>query len=161
MTTIRTSKHLQVQQFKVLSHWIVILFFTLVSALSISCTKDKDEEVNPQERTLFLGTYKVTDKNNNNGEGTWQSQLKIEVSSKGADKVELKGFRYVNNGVYAKIKGNKMYISQVLEDSNEKVEINGEGTLEGNTLTYSYVLKHKEKGKQEKIYENAATATRL
>jgi hypothetical protein len=85
----------------------------------------------------------------------------VGVSAKGADKVDLTGFRYVNNGVYATITGNKMIISQVIEDSNERVDINGEGTLEGNTLTYSYILKYKQKGKQEKVYENAAVATRI
>jgi hypothetical protein len=158
MTTIRTAQ--QRKALQTVKQLAIILTLTF-SGMLMSCNKDKDEEVKPMERIPFLGSYKVIDKNNNNGEGTFQFRLEVGVSSKGADKVDLKGFRYVNNGVYATIKGNKMTISQLIEDSNERVDINGEGTLEGNTLTYSYILKYKQKGKQERVYENSAIATRI
>ena len=160
MTTIHTNTQTKRQVLHTLKQLAIFLLLSF-SGMLMSCNKDKEDEVNPQERLSFIGSYKVVDKNNNNGEGSWQSKLEVEPSSKGADKVDLKGFRYVNNGIYATIKGNKMIISQVLEDSDEKVEISGEGTLEGNTLTYSYILKHKQKGKQERIFENSAVATRL
>ncbi len=161
MTTLKTNSNAKVQQLKSVRQLTLILIVAFFSSMLMSCNKDKEDEVNPEERIPFLGPYKVIDKNNNNGEGAFQFKLEVEVSSKGADKVDLKGFRYVNNGVYATIKGNKMFISQVIEDSNERVDINGEGTLEGNTLTYSYILKYKQKGKQERVYENSATATRI
>jgi hypothetical protein len=160
MTAIHTTSHVNNQMLKVVKQWTIILIAAVCTGLLGACSKDKDEEVRPQERLPFLGTYKVIDKNNNNGEGTFQFTLTVAESSKGEDKVDLKGFRYVNSGVYGTIKGNKLTISQVLQDSDEKVEIIGEGTLEGNTLTYNYTLKHKKQGKQEKVYENSATATR-
>lgn len=160
INSMKTSKHLSLPK-AVSRHQYVLLLLALFSGLFFSCSKDKEEEVNPQERLPFLGSYQVIDRNNNNGEGAFKFKLTIAVSTQGADKVDLEGFRYVNEGVYARIKGNKMIISQVIEDSNERVEINGEGTLEADTLTYSYVLKYKQKGKQERIYENSATATRI
>lgn len=158
---MKTTNNAQMPLSTVVSLRGLIVVFVLLTSMLMSCKKDEGEPVNPQERIPFLGSYKVVDKNNNNGEGTFQSTLEIKVSTKGEDKVDLKGFRYVNNGVYASIKGTKMIISQVIEDTNERVEITGEGTLDGTTLAYTYVLKYKQKGKPEKVFENSATATRL
>jgi hypothetical protein len=160
-TTMKTTNNSQMHLSTMVSLRGLIVLIILITSMLVGCKKDKDEPINPQERIPFLGSYKIVDKNTNNGEGTFQSTLEIKVSTKGEDKVELKGFRYINNGVYASIKGNKMFISQLIEDSNERVEINGEGTLDGTTLTYTYVLKYKQKGKQEKVFENTATATRV
>ncbi|MDO1448239.1 hypothetical protein Q0590_18335 [Rhodocytophaga aerolata] len=158
---MKTTNNAQMHLSTVVSLRGLIIIFVIFTSMLMSCKKDEGESVNPQERIPFLGSYKVIDKNNNNGEGAFQFKLEVQSSSKGEDKVELKGFRYVNNGVVARIKGNKMYISQVLEDSDEKVEISGEGALDGDTLTYTYVLKHKKTGKPERVFENSATATRL
>jgi hypothetical protein len=161
MTISKTISNAKMDYQRVVNQLTAFLLIALLSMALLSCSKDKDEEVNPQERLPFLGKYEMVDKNNNHGDGTFKYKLNITTSNKGVDKVELEGFRYVNNGVYATIKGEKMIIAQVIEDGNERVEINGEGKLEGNILTYSYVLKYKEKGKQEEVYENSVVATRI
>jgi hypothetical protein len=161
MTTTKTMSNAKMSYRTLINQWTTVLLIALFSAAITGCNKDKDEEMNPQERLPFLGKYEMIDKNNNHGDGTFKYKLNITTSSKGVDKVELEGFRYVNNGVYATIKGEKMIIAQVIGDGDERVEINGEGKLESNILTYSYVLKYKEKGKQEEVYENSVVATRI
>ncbi len=138
------------------------LFFVLLFSLyfiSTSCKKSGGEVV-PDEKLKYLGTYSMIDRNNNNGEGSFKFKLTIKTTQKGFDKVELKGFRYVNNGILATITGDVFTIQQVLKDADEKVEVTGTGKLKGDTLTYSYVLKHQESGKAEKVYENTAEGTR-
>lgn len=132
----------------------------LASAGFFSSCSDDEEAINPQDRQAFLGTYQVEDKNSDE-DATFNFQLQIVESSKGSNKVDLKNFRYINNGLYATIKGNKLNISQVLEDSDERVEITGNGTLNGNTLNYTYKIVLKEKGKSDRVFENTAEATRI
>lgn len=132
----------------------------LATAGFFSSCSDDEEAINPQDRQAFLGTYQVEDKNSDE-DATFNFQLQIVESSKGSNKVDLKNFRYINNGLYATIKGNKLTISQVLEDSDERVEVSGSGTLSGNTLNYSYKIVLKEKGKSDRVFENTAEATRM
>lgn len=138
----------------------IIVLTALVSAGFFSSCSDDDEAINPQDRQAFLGTYQVKD-NNSEEDATFNFQLQIVESSKGSNKVDLKNFRYINNGLYATVKGNKLNISQVLEDSDERVEITGNGTLTGNVLNYTYKIVLKEKGKSDRVFENTAEATRI
>ena len=54
-----------------------------------------------------------------------------------------------------------MIISQVFEDSDEKIQINGEGTLTGEKLVYSYKLIVDKIAKPTRTFENTAEATRI
>jgi hypothetical protein len=136
------------------------LMITLLSTGFLTSCSEDDEAVNPQDKAAFLGTYQVEDKNSEE-DATFHFQLQITESSKGGNKVDLKNFRYINNGLNATIKGNKLNISQVFEDSDEKVEVNGSGTLNGDVLNYSYKIVLKEKGKSTRVFENTAEATRI
>lgn len=125
-----------------------------------SCSDDDKVTADPSARIPFLGNYQVKDQNSEESQ-YFSFTLQVLESSKGADKVELKNFRYINNGLYGTISGNKLTINQVLEDSDERVEVTGEGTLNGETLTYSYKIVLKEDGEEPMIFENTAEATKL
>ena len=138
--------------------WALMIAVLFVGFLT-SCSDD-EEVIDPNARVPFLGSYQVKDQNSEESQ-YFSFTLQIKESSKGADKVDLKNFRYINNGLYATIKGNQLTISQVLEDSDERVEVTGQGTLTGDKLIYSYKIVLKKAGKDPEIFENTAEATRV
>lgn len=137
-----------------------VVFALLISTSLLTGCKEDDDEVSPKERIPFLGTYDVLDKNSDE-DFKYRFNLTIDVSSKGVNKVDLINFRYLNLPVHATIKGNKMFISQVMGDDDEKVEITGEGTLTGSVLEYNYKIVLTEKGVGVTTFENSAIATKL
>lgn len=139
--------------------WALVLIAIVFVGFFTSCSDD-DNVIDPNARIPFLGSYQVKDQNSEESQ-YFSFTLQIKESSKGADKVDLKNFRYINNGLVATIKDNKLIISQVLEDSDEKVEVTGQGTLTGDKLNYSYKIVLTEKGKAPKIFENTAEATKV
>jgi hypothetical protein len=138
--------------------WAMMIAVLFVGFLT-SCSDD-EEVIDPNARVPFLGSYQVKDQNSEESQ-YFSFTLQIKESSKGTDKVDLKNFRYINNGLYATIKGNQLTISQVLEDSDERVEVTGHGTLTGDKLTYSYKIVLKETGKDPEVFENTAEATKV
>lgn len=142
------------------SPWALLLTAFAFAGLLTSCSDDDNEVVDPNARIPFIGSYQVKDQNNEESQ-YFSFTLHIQESSKGADKVDLKNFRYINNGLFATIKGNQLIISQVLEDSDEKVEVTGNGTLTGDKLVYSYKIVLTEKGEAPRIFENTAEATKM
>lgn len=138
----------------------VVVIAIVFSGFLSSCSDDDKVAVDPNARVPFIGTYQVKDQNSEESQ-YFSFTLQVQESSKGADKVELKNFRYINNGLYGTISGNKLIINQVLEDSDERVEVTGEGTLNGETLTYSYKIVLKEDGEEPVIFENTAEATKV
>lgn len=136
---------------------LALITFVLASFLT-SCSEDENE-IDPNARKPFIGSFDVKDQNSEESE-YFHHTLYIEESAKGPDKVELDNFRYINSGIVATIKGDKLIIKQVFEDSDEKVEINGEGTLSGNKLTYSYTIVLNKLGQPTRTFENTAEATR-
>ena len=130
------------------------------SGFFMSCSEDKEDAVNPDARKSFIGSYDVKDQNSEESQ-YFSFTLQVKESSKGPNKVELKNFRYLNSGVVGTVQGNKIIISQVFEDSDEKIQINGEGTLTGDKLVYSYTLIVEKIGKPTRTFENTAEATRI
>lgn len=151
MQPSKTQKH----YFKTL-----LVIATVFLGFLASCSDDDDPIVDPQARVPFIGSYQVKDQNSDESQ-YFSFTLHIQESTKGPDKVDLKNFRYINNGIYGTIVGNQLIISQVLQDSDEKVEVTGSGTLEGNKLTYSYKIVLTEKGKAPRMFENSAEATKM
>lgn len=125
-----------------------------------SCSDDEKAAPDPTVRVPFLGKYQVKDQNADESQ-YFSFTLDVRESSKGPDKVDLKNFRYINNGLYATVSGNKFYIDQVMQDSDERVEIKGEGTLTSGKLVYSYKIVLKEAGKDTRTFENTAEATKI
>jgi hypothetical protein len=151
----------RVTNFNTLNRLAVIIIAVLFSSFAASCSKDDGESVNPEERLPFVGTYQVKD-HNQDEEGTYFShKLYVTESDKGANIINLKNFRYINNGVVATVKGTKFTIKQTMQDSDEKIDINGEGTLSGGNLTYSYTILVKKTGKPDRTFVNTAEATRV
>lgn len=138
--------------------FLQVLLIAAVAALS-SCSDD-EKAVDPTVRVPFLGKYQVKDQNSEESK-YFNFTLDIRESSKGPDKIDLKNFRYINNGLYATVSGNKFYINQVLQDSDERVEVTGEGTLTNGKLIYSYKIVLKETGYEPEVYENTAEATKI
>lgn len=138
----------------------LLTFIALIASLTlVSCNKDDEQPVDPTARIPFLGYYDVLDHNSKESQ-IFNFTLQIKESSKGPDKVELKNFRYINHGLIGTIKGNQLIIKQVLEDSDERVEVTGQGTLVGDELVYSYKIVVKQNGKTS-VYENTAEAVRI
>jgi len=125
-----------------------------------SCSDDENAPVDPAVRAPFLGSYQVKDQNSKESQ-LFSFTLNVKESDKGPDKIELKNFRYINSGLYATVSGNKFYIDQVLSDSNEHIEVKGEGTLTNDVLEYAYTIVVKKTGKETRIFENTAKATRV
>lgn len=136
-----------------------MIMIASVIALS-SCSDDEKAAPDPTVRVPFLGQYQVKDHNSEESQ-YFSFTLDVRESSKGADKIDLKNFRYINNGLYATVSGNKFFINQVFEDSDERVEVKGEGTLSNGKLTYSYKIVLKETGKNTRVFENTAEATKI
>lgn len=139
-------------------------FFSMIMIASVialsSCSDDEKAAPDPTVRVPFLGQYQVKDHNSEESQ-YFSFTLDVRESSKGADKIDLKNFRYINNGLYATVSGNKFFINQVFEDSDERVEVKGEGTLSNGKLTYSYKIVLKETGKNTRVFENTAEATKI
>lgn len=142
------------------SPWALLAIAFVFAGFLISCSDDDDKVIDPSARIPFIGSYQVKDQNSDESQ-YFSFTLTVQESSKGADKVDLKNFRYINNGLYGTIKGNQLIISQVMEDSDEKVEVTGSGTLTGDKLTYTYKIVLTEKGEAPRIFENTAEATRI
>jgi hypothetical protein len=151
----------RVTNFNKVSRFIIVIIAVVFSSFVTSCSKDDGESVNPEERLPFVGTYQVKDHNQEEGDTYFNHKLYVTVSDKGANVISLKNFRYINNGVVATVKGSKFTIKQTMQDSNEKVEINGEGTLSGGNLNYSYTIFVKKTGKPDRTFVNTAEATRI
>lgn len=124
------------------------------------CSDDEKASADPTVRVPFLGIYQAKDQNSEESQ-YFSFTLDVRESSKGPDKIDLKNFRYINNGLYATVSGNKFYIDQVFQDSDERVEIKGEGTLTNNKLVYSYRIVLKETDEDTRIFENTAEATKV
>lgn len=136
-----------------------MIMIASVVALS-SCSDDDKAAPDPTVRVPFLGQYQVKDQNSEESQ-YFSFTLDVRESSKGADKIDLKNFRYINNGLYATVSGNKFFINQVFEDSDERVEVKGEGTLTNGKLIYSYKIVLKETGEDTRVFENTAEATKI
>ena len=126
----------------------------------MSCSDDEKAAPDPTVRVPFLGKYQVKDQNTDESK-YFSFTLDVRESSKGADKIDLKNYRYINSGLYATVSGNKFYIDQVLQDSNERVEVKGEGTLTNDKLTYHYTIVLKKLGEDPEVFENSAEATKI
>ena len=138
----------------------ILAFIAVIASLTlVSCDKNDEQPIDPTARIPFLGYYDVMDHNSDESQ-VFNFTLQIKESSKGPDKVELKNFRYINNGLVGTIKGDQLIIKQVLEDSDERIEVTGQGTLVGDELVYSYKIVVK-KNRQTSVYENSAEAIRL
>jgi|GEM_PF-3577038 hypothetical protein len=135
------------------------IMVAIVIGLS-SCSDDEKAAPDPTVRVPFLGKYQVKDQNSDESQ-YFSFTLDVRESSKGADKIDLKNFRYINSGLYATVSGNKFYIDQVMQDSDERVEIKGEGTLSNGKLTYKYKIVLKQSGEDPEVYENTAEATKV
>lgn len=127
--------------------------------IGLSSCNDDEKVIDPTARVPFLGKYQVKDQNNNESQ-YFSFTLDVRESAKGPDKIDLKNFRYINNGLYATVSGNSFHINQVLEDKDERVEVTGNGTLTGGKLVYSYKIVLKESGKAPRVFENTAEATK-
>lgn len=141
------------------TQWTLLVIAIAFAGFFTSCSDD-DEVIDPKARESFLGSYQVKDQNNEESQ-YFSFTLQVKESTKGADKVDLKNFRYVNNGLYATVKGNQFFISQVMQDSDEKVEITGQGTLTGDKLTYSYKVVVNKTGQNTRVFENTAEGTKI
>ena len=137
----------------------IMTLAAIIASLTLTSCDNDEEPADPTARTPFLGYYDVMDQNSDESQ-VFNFTLQIKESSKGPDKVELKNFRYINNGLVGTIKGNQLIIKQVMEDSDERIEVTGQGTLVGDELVYSYKIVVKKNGKTS-VYENSAEATRV
>jgi hypothetical protein len=141
------------------THWTLVVIAFVFAGFLTSCSDD-DEAVDPQARVAFLGSYQMKDQNSEESQ-YFSFTLQVKESTKGADKIDLKNFRYINNGLYATVKGNQLFISQVMQDSDEKVEISGQGTLTGDKLIYNYKVVVNKTGQNTRVFENTAEGTRI
>ena len=139
---------------------VVAVIAFVFAGLITSCSDEDEKSVNPNERVPFIGSYQVKDQNSEESQ-YFSFTLQVKESSKGPDKVELKNFRYINSGLVGTIQGNRLFISQVFEDSDEKVEVDGEGTLTGDKLVYNYKVTLNKKGQDTRYFENTAEATKV
>lgn len=139
---------------------LALVAIAMVFAGFLTSCNDDENVIDPAARVPFIGSYQVKDQNSEESQ-YFSFTLQVQESDKGADKVDLKNFRYINNGLYGTIKDNKLVINQTLQDSDEKVEVTGQGTLTGDKLTYSYKIVLTKTGKAPKVFENTAEATKV
>jgi hypothetical protein len=139
--------------------WTLTMIAFVFAGFLISCSEDENE-VDPNARKPFIGNFDVKDQNSEESQ-YFHHTLYIQESSKGPDKVDLKNFRYINSNLVGTVKGDKLIIKQVFEDSDEKVEITGEGTLSGGKLTYTYRIVLNKQGQPTRTFDNTAEATRI
>ena len=78
------------------THWTLVVIAFVFAGFLASCSDD-DDVVDPKARAPFLGSYQMKDQNNEESQ-YFSFTLQVKESTKGADIVDLKNFRYFNIG---------------------------------------------------------------
>ncbi len=116
---------------------MVLLMIGVVLSLS-SCSKD-DEEVKPDTRPQFIGTYAVEDVSNSSGH---VYEYDVTISNGTDGDLNLSNFADMFNvPVKATVDGNKITIKQqsfTNPSSGNTIKVWGNGTLTGDKLNFTY-----------------------
>lgn len=114
------------------------LFVLSVCTLLLSGCK-KDEEV-PDLRESFVGNYAVKETSPTIGESDYS--ITISKSADGSN-IEIANFAgLLKKKVQATVNGKTITIpTQTFTSGNVQITISGTGTLNGNTLSYSYATR--------------------
>ena len=119
-----------------LSPFFVGLLLFVAALMLSSC--DKDEEDNSADIAKVVGTYNVTDTDEDNDIENYS--VTITKSGNGVEISNFGDIMYVP--VKATIKGNNFTIpSQTFKGKTMTIDIYGSGTLTGNKLTFDYTIK--------------------
>ena len=114
-----------------------VLFMVLVVVFS-SCSSD-DEQVKPDTRPQFLGTYAVEDVSQSSG-AVYEYDMTVANGSDGD--LNISNFADMFNvPVKATVEGNKITIktqSFTNPSSGNTIKVWGNGTLTGNVLNFTY-----------------------
>jgi hypothetical protein len=113
-----------------------VLFITLIVVFS-SCSKDDD--VKPDTRQMFIGTYAVEDVSGSSG---YTYEYDITISSGANGDLSISNFADIFNvPVKATVDGSKITIksqSFTNPSSGNTIEVSGAGTLTGDILNFTY-----------------------
>jgi hypothetical protein len=116
------------------------LLLLLASMLMLAACK-KEDEAPIQTTNAFVGTFRVAETSPANGESDYD--ITITKSSTEPNTIEISNFADVlKKNVKAQVSGETITIpAQVFTSGNMQLTISGAGTLKGNILTYTYVVK--------------------
>jgi hypothetical protein len=128
-----------------------MLLFVVALILS-SC--DKDDEDFSADIARVVGTYNVTDTDEDNEVENYS--VTITKAGNGVEISNFGDFMYVP--VKATIKGNSFNIpSQTFQGKSMTIKVYGSGTLNGNKLTFDYTIETDD----DYLLEHSCDATKL
>lgn len=120
----------------------VIMYVLLVCVVFTLTNCSKDDEVKPDTRAQFIGTYEVEDVSSSSGN---IYEYDVTISNGTAGDLNISNFADIFNvPVKATVDGNKITIktqSFTNPNSGNTIEVSGAGTLSGNTLNFTYTTK--------------------
>ncbi len=114
----------------------VVGILLFVTALILSSCKDDDEDFSA-DIAKVTGTYSVTD--TDEGDDVENYSVTITKSGNGVEISNFGDIMYVP--VKATVKGNSLTIpSQTFKGTSMTIKIYGQGTLNGNVLSFDYTI---------------------